>query len=279
LGDRESVPGQNAVYAQVSANATGDAVVAWEQYDGSQFKIFRSEYRNGSWNKPFSISDGISPNGSNATLARTAIGDNGDSLIVWQQSDGSNAQIYKSEYRSGSWMDPINQMDYISLNGQNAATPEVSINATGESLIVWSQSDGNYSRIYKSEYKNLAWTGPQSSNDSISIEESDASFPVAKINSSGQSVIAWTQFDASNNVQVFQSEYYNNSWKNPEFLTDFISASGQSVELGDIESSIDLTLNDTGESFLIWPQVNGSELQIYLSGRTRPAPLKDNMRL
>jgi|GEM_PF-677853 len=279
LGDRESVPGENAILAQVSANATGDAVVAWEQSDGNHFKIFRSEYRNGSWIRPLNLGDSISPVGSNAVLARTAIADNGDALIVWQQSNGSNSQIYMSENRQGSWSDPIDQMDYISLDGENAATPEVSMNETGESIIVWSQSNGVYSQIYRREYRDLAWSGPQDLSDSISIEDSDANFPVVKINSSGQSIITWTQIDASDYVQVFQSEYYNNSWIDPEFITDHISPAGQSVELGDVESSIDLTLNDEGESFVVWPQVNGSELQIYVSGRTRPAPLKDNIQL
>ncbi len=279
LGDRESVAGENAILAQVSANAAGDAVVAWEQFDGNHFKIFRSEYRNGSWIRPSTLNEGISPAGSNAVLARTAIGDNGDALIVWEQSDGSNTQIFRSEYRSGLWSDPVDQMDYISLSGENAATPEVSINETGESIIVWAQGDGVYSRIYRSEYKDLTWSGPQSFSDAISIEESDANFPVVEINSSGQSIIAWTQFDASDNIQVFRSEYYNDSWRNPEFITDFISPQGESVSLGDIESPIDLTLNNTGESFIVWPQFNGSENQVYLSGRARSAPQKNNIKL
>ena len=78
---------------------------------------------------------------------------NGDAVIVWTQSDGSNRQVFKSEYRSGVWTNPSGLDDNISPDGQDAYYPQVATNSSGEAGIVWYQSDGVQAQIFKSEYR------------------------------------------------------------------------------------------------------------------------------
>jgi hypothetical protein len=54
---------------------------------------------NGVWHNPTSISDHISPDGQDVGLPQVAMDNNGDAIIVWNQSDGAVYQIFKSEYR------------------------------------------------------------------------------------------------------------------------------------------------------------------------------------
>ncbi len=76
----------------------------------------------------------------------------GDAVVVWWQSDGSYKQIFKSEYRSGAWTHPASLSDNVSPDGQSTYRPQVAVNASGDAVIVWQQSDGTYLQIFKSEY-------------------------------------------------------------------------------------------------------------------------------
>ena len=77
----------------------GNAIIAWYQIDGTNYQIFKSEYRSGSWTHPSNLSDYISPDGTDAYGPTVAMDNNGNAIIVWYQMDGANYQIFKSEYR------------------------------------------------------------------------------------------------------------------------------------------------------------------------------------
>ena len=74
-------------------------MIVWFQWNNSNHQIFRSEFRSGSWSDPANLTDNISPDGQTAYSPQLAMDDNGNAVIVWQQSDGSNDQIFRSEYR------------------------------------------------------------------------------------------------------------------------------------------------------------------------------------
>jgi len=158
--DNISPDGQAVSGPQVAINAAGDALVVWVQSDGLNDQIFRSQFRNGSWRDPVDLSDNISPNGQAASDPKVALSDNGDALIVWTQSDGSNQQIFRSEYRNGVWKDPTGLTDNISPDGEGGSGARIARNEDGEALIVWTQSDGSNLQIFRSQYRNGAWTDP-----------------------------------------------------------------------------------------------------------------------
>ena len=77
----------------------GNALIVWAQYDGSGIRqVFKSEYRDGSWTHPADLSDNISPEGEHAVQPQVAMDNNGNAIIVWYQSDGSNSQAFMSQY-------------------------------------------------------------------------------------------------------------------------------------------------------------------------------------
>jgi hypothetical protein len=84
---------------QVAMDNNGNAIVVWNGYDGSTYYgTFMSEYRNGAWSHP-SFSDCIHADGSDGWDPVVAMGDNGDAVITWYQSDGSREQVFVGEYR------------------------------------------------------------------------------------------------------------------------------------------------------------------------------------
>jgi hypothetical protein len=93
--------GTSVLEFQAALNDFGDAVIAWQQSDGSRNQIFRSEYRGGAWIDPIGPSDNISPDDTPTDPPQMALSDKGDTVIVWRQSDNTRFQIYRSEFRFG----------------------------------------------------------------------------------------------------------------------------------------------------------------------------------
>jgi len=131
----------------------GNAIITWYQYNGSQYQIFKSEYRGGVWTNPSSLTDNISPDGQGSYAPQVAMDNNGNAIITWKQYDGANDQIFKSEYRGGVWTNPSSLSDNISPAGQDAYYPQVAMDNKGNAIIVWQQSDGAKYQIFKSEYR------------------------------------------------------------------------------------------------------------------------------
>ncbi len=113
----------------------------------------KSEYRDGAWTDPEDLDDHISQNGQDAEEPQAAMDALGNALIVWEQSDGINWQIFKSEYRDGAWTGPEDLDDHISPDGQEAYPSQVAMDDSGNAVIVWNQSDGVNWQIFKSEYR------------------------------------------------------------------------------------------------------------------------------
>jgi hypothetical protein len=82
-----------------------------------------------------------------------AMDNNGNAIIIWRQSDGSNYQVFKSEYRNGVWVHPASLADNISIDGYNADSPEVAMDDNGNAIIVYIQLDGTVYRVFKSEFR------------------------------------------------------------------------------------------------------------------------------
>ncbi|MDW7774233.1 MAG: hypothetical protein SCH71_15215 [Desulfobulbaceae bacterium] len=261
LSDNISPNGQNAYgRPQVAMDSNGNAIITWVQYDGSNWQIFKSEYRNGVWVHPGSLSDNISPDGQNAFDPQAAMDDNGNAIITWQQNDGSTDQIFKSEYRNGTWTHPGNLDDYINPDGEGAWNPQVAMDDNSNAIITWEQEVGGPDQIFKSEYRNGSWTHPASVDDYINPDGGDATQPQLAMDDNGSAIITWEQNDG-NFYQIFKSEYRNGVWTHPASITDSISPDGEGVYWVNPQVAMD----DNGSAIITWYQKDGNFYQIFKS--------------
>jgi uncharacterized protein YheU (UPF0270 family) len=247
----------------------GNAIIVWDKSDGTNWQIFKSEYRNGAWVNPANLTDHISPDGRVAWLPQVAMDNNGNAIIVWNQSDiNHHNKIFKSEYRNGAWVNPANLTDNINPDGYYAEDPQVAMDDNGNAIIVWSQSDGTNEQIFKSEYSDGVWhnSASLSSNikklvakegviinfDSVIISPAgqNAKYPQVSMDSSGNAVIVWQQSDGTNN-QIFKSEYRGGSWTHPASLTDNISPDGQDA------GTPQVAMDNNGNAIIVWSQYYG----------------------
>ncbi len=281
LSDNISPDDSSAGNLRVAMDNNGNAIVVWQQYDGSNSQIFMSEYRNGSWKHPSDLSDNISPDGSNAWPSQVAMDNNGNAIVLWQQDDGSNYQIFMSEYRNGSWVHPSDLSDNISPDGQDASLAQVAMDNNGNAIVVWEQWNGSNYQIYMSEYRNGSWKHPSDLSDNISLDGSSVDWAqVAQVamDNNGNAIVLWEQYDGSNN-QIFMSEYRNGSWKHPSDLSDNISLDGSSVDWAQVAQ---VAMDNNGNAIVLWEQYDGSNNQIFMSeyrngSWKHPSDLSDNI--
>ncbi len=190
----------------VAMNDAGDALIVWYQSNTSNFQVFMSQYRNGSWTHPSGLNDNISLDGKDAVAPQVAMDNSGNGIIVWQQSDGTNIQIFMSEYRNGSWKHPSDLTDNISPDGKDAIWPNVAMDNNGNAIITWIQSDGTNDQIFMSEYRNGSWKHPSGLTDNISPDGGDTFYTDIAMDDTGNAIIVWHQFNGPEE-QIFKSEY------------------------------------------------------------------------
>ena len=265
-----SVGNTSASRHKVAIDNNGNAIVVWEQFDGTTAQIFKSEYRGGSWTHPASLSDKISVGGTFAYAPQVAMDDNGNAIIVWQQYVGINQQIFKSEYRfdgnSWNWTHPTSLADNINVAGEgdqeHAVVPQVAMDNNGNAIIIWQQWDGGYAKIFKSEYRfdgsSWNWTHPTTLADNINVAGQSAYVPQVAMDNNGKAIIVWQQSDGTN-VQIFKSEYHSGDWTHPASLTDNISIDGTSA------NSPLVVMDNNDNAIIVWQQTDGFKNLIYKS--------------
>jgi hypothetical protein len=234
LADNISPVGQyDAESVQTAMDNNGNAIIVWQQYDGTNWQIFKSEYRNGVWTHPASLTDKISPDGD-ASNPKVAMDDHGNAIIIWSEYYGADYQMFKSEYRNGVWTHPISLADNFSPDSVPDSpwtlACQVAMDNNGNAIIVWAQLDDVKGKIFKSEYRNGTWTHPTSRTDHISLDGQWAGNPQVAMDNNGNAIIAWYQIDGGGtNGQIFKSEYRNGAWHHPANIADNISPDGQNT--------------------------------------------------
>jgi hypothetical protein len=272
LSDNINPDGKFGRNPRVAMDDNGNAIVTWEQEDGTFPQIFKSEYRNGAWTHPGDLSDNISPDGQYALYPDVAMDDNGNAIITWEQNDVNyNRQIFMSEYRNGAWTHPGDLNEKISPDGGEAYDPHVAMDDNGNAIITWRQNDGSNEQIFISEYRNGAWTHPGDLSDKISPDGGDAREPDVAMDNNGNAIITWEQDDGNNN-QIFISEYRNGAWTHPGDLSDNISVDGVFARYADV------AMDDNGNAIITWEQSAAIFKSEYRNGAwTHPVDLNDKI--
>lgn len=258
LNDFISVNGGGDVIGfKVAMDDDGNGLIAWSQVVGGIYQVFKREYKNGVWIVPTNASDNISPDGQNAFVTSLAMDDNSNALILWEQSDGVNSQIFKSEFRNNNWTHPINLSDNISSNGQSASGPKVVMDNLGNSLIVWYQLDGTNPQLFKSEFRNGSWIHPINLADHFTSDYVDIYEYAVGIDNQGNAVISWIS-DNSTNLMLYKSEYRNSTWIHPSNTT-----AGAISLLGYDVLFMDLAMISNGHTVIAYTLFDGVEDHLY----------------
>jgi hypothetical protein len=185
-----SAAGQNAVAPQIGVDAQGNAVAVWTRFNGTN-DIVQAAARpaGGAWQAPVDLSAA----GQNAVAPQVGVDGQGDAVAVWIRSNGIT-DVVQAAVRSGgggAWQAPIN----LSAAGQNASDPQVTVNAQGNAVAVWTRSNGSNDIVQAAARSGReAWQAPIN----LAAAGQNASDPQVTVNAQGNAVAVWRRFNRSN---------------------------------------------------------------------------------
>jgi hypothetical protein len=146
---------------RVAIDATGNALAVWTQFDGTNYSIWANRYSasTGLWG----VATRIENLAGDAEAPQIAIDTTGNALVVWRQFNNTRGSIWANRYsaNTGFW----GTATRIETNAGEAADADVAIDAMGNALVVWHQSDGPVSSTLLSMWANrlrcreVGWVG------------------------------------------------------------------------------------------------------------------------
>ncbi len=208
LNDYLSLPEGSAFNPKVAMGSNGDAMIAWHHADSEGDKVYVKEYRDSQWQPNRLLNGAIATETASDLDLEVAMDDNGNTVVVWNQSDGNNQRVYRAEYRESEWIEPQAAKDFISSSGaEDATTPHVAISNDGGTTIVWKESIGDVGRALFSDYHQDSWSKPMELTQFISYKDNKVSTPRVALDNLGNGIIVWSQKVVyQGETQIFMSE-------------------------------------------------------------------------
>src|SRR5689334_4931767 len=161
----------------------------------------------------------LSDPGQDGFDPQVAVNSNGDSLVVWNRSDGSKLRIQAQFRATDGTFGPI---ETISASNRDASSPQVAFDGSGNAIAVWTQSDGSNGRIHAG-FRPAG--GSFGSDQTISPAGGTASAPQISFDSSGDAVAVWYRFDGTNDRVQAAIRPAGGSFGNAETLSPLGSES------------------------------------------------------
>lgn len=237
-----SLSGQSADLPQIVAAGSDNVVAVWQRSDGSNQIIQSSSSANGgaSWSVPANLS----ASGQDSVASKVAVDDSGNVVAVWLYSPSSDSKVQSSRLTAGgvSWSTP----EDLSVVGEEAATPQVSADGSGNFVAVWRLTDVGGTIIQSSQLAagEANWSEPAQ----LSVSGRSADNPQVSANGAGNAVAVWQRSDGSDLViQFSESSDGGASWSVPAELSE----SGQNAITPQV--AVDLS----GNAVANWRRSNG----------------------
>ncbi len=245
-----SDPEWSAEAPQVAVGPTGEAVAVWSRYDGTHDRIQAATGSpGGAWSAPADLS----AVGRNATEPQVAVDAGGGAVALWARHDGS-AFIAQSATRpaGGVWGDA----EDLSATGHSAEGPRLAVDPGGDTVAVWSRSDGTDERVQSAARQSGgAWSAPVE----LSPAGTNGADPEVALAPDGEAVAVWSRSGLGPNSIIQAATGRIGAPWSP--AVD-VSANGEAVE------SPQVAIDGAGEAFAAWSSSDGAPSLI--QSATRP---------
>lgn len=179
-----TLPGENALGADIAMDFNGNAVVTWRRSDELNFVIQAATLPAGGY---WSSSVTLSEPGENVCVPNVAVSPNGNAVVVWSRFNEFNRIVQSSSLLFGAshWSLPLN----VSFSDQDANCPQVAMDGNSNAFAIWPSDTGNNFMIQTSKLPlGGVWTIPIN----ISGLDFDSDSPDIAITPSGYAVANWT---------------------------------------------------------------------------------------
>ena len=225
----------------VAVDKNGNAMAVWRQYNGGEPdpSIWARRYVAGQgWSTPTLIES----NPGFASFPHVGFDDSGNAMVVWYQAFGApnGRHIWANRYVVGTgWRTPT-RIDSSDRNGQG---PALAVNGNGNAVAVWHQWDdaGVAISIWANEYVAGQGWGTATL---IETDSGAADNPDVAIDSGGNAIAVWRQFDGTAD-SIYANRYLaGQGWGTPTPIETGINGA-------DIPR---VAIDGNGNAIAIWQQ-------------------------
>jgi len=238
---------QNAYNPQVAMDSTGNAIAIWYRFNDSNNIIQTKRYDEAT--KTWSTVTNLSDPGQDAYNPQVAMDSTGNAIAIWYRSDGSNDIIQTKRYVEAT--DTWSTVTNLSVTGQDAYSPQVAMNSTGNAIAIWRSFNGSNNIIQAKKYiVDSVW---ETNATSLSVTGQDAYSPQIAMDSTGNAIAIWYRSDGSNNIIQAKKYIVDSVWE-----TDATSLSATGKNASKPQIAMDGTRNAT----VIWYRKNDSSKRI-----------------
>jgi len=174
----------DAKQPQVGVDDIGNAVVLWQQWDGTTWSIWANHYSIGEGWK------GAEFLGSAAADPQVAMVGDGDAVVVWTEfGDAQTTNIQVSRFvASTGW----GALEYIEATSTDSLDPQIAVDGQGNAIAVWRQFDSvaGFENVWVNRYDvNAGWGLPMS----LQEPNTRGSNVQVTMNAAGDAMVVWAQ--------------------------------------------------------------------------------------
>jgi hypothetical protein len=257
---------RGAFNPQIAVNGSGRAVAVWQQTVGVFDSIRANTYTPGSG---WGTADLIEFDESGIAVApQIAIDPDGNAIAVWYQFDGVRFNAWSNRYTPGvGWR----IAEVLESDFGHASSPHVAMDASGNALAVWQQSDGTIQHVMARRYvAGSGWETPEF----LESVAGDALDPRIAMNADGSALAVWMHFETK--LEAWANRYTPGAgWGVAERIGPESASNQQALQVA---------MDARGNGIAVWQQISGTSYEIaanrYLagSGWTGPAVIpNDNL--
>ena len=162
----------------------------------------------------------VSTPGTDALVPVVAVDDRGNAMAVWAQSTNNHWTVMAAKRTAGRpWSPPR----AISSNTQDAAAPQVAVDAAGNAVAVWQWFDGKNSIIQSAAYDTRRG-GRGRPGQPLARADTIPSAPRLAVDALGNAVAVWTTLSLAGWTVEATVRSSDGSW---EKATDVIAPAGR----------------------------------------------------
>jgi len=240
----------------VAAGPDGAALVSWVHRGGGTSGVVASERApSGAWREPAPgevrsfAPGGIEP--------WAAVAPTGEQFLVWCQQTGTGWGVSVAHRASAAagWEMPRGAEDVVSPAILFANQPQIAVNAGGDALVAWYQSEGVPLMTYLSERRGPAGTfsrpGPREyvSAFGAPVDSDPVANPKPALGPRGEAAVVWVQENGAGATPVYvATRDASGAWTKPRDLGDAFS------RVGGVARSAQAAFGPGGELYVIWAQ-------------------------
>jgi hypothetical protein len=251
---------------QIAFGANGQAMAVWSSYTGPGNSL-RASVFTGTWAAPVSVwSESVL---SQLILKpRVVLDANGNAIAVWQEPTGNGGtgtylNIKANRYVAGmGW----GTAELIEWNQYDASHPRIAMDANGNAMVVWVQSDSVTPHVWANLYSvsSNSWgaspinlqTGAVGSGGTGSVYGASPAFVPIDIafDANGNAMAVWSEFTVSTPGRIFVNRYTPGSgWGllNDNAIPQ-ISITG--ANMGEGASYPRVAFDTNGGALVVWTQ-------------------------